>query len=369
MSAVTGHGQPRRTRSDGTYLIEASVARGLGFVLVANDAVFVGQAGGPAELCVAQGVGPGTTQASAALAREPDTLRAMLADRQVPVPETRTLRFSDGADAAVAAAGQLGYPVAVRPVWGIRRPDAPALAFPADDEESLRAALAALAAAFDTGDAEFERVRGRYLVEHVPARCETRALVVAGRCVAGVSRPATGAMARDGACRAIAPHRWLRQVVEHAADAVDGLDVATVTVAVDDPEQSVRRQPHAVTAIEPHPRLGLFDQADPGTGATLAHAILERYARQAGISVGSGRAEQDVELTIAGLDSGRDGELLAGAMPAHRVVATERRWDASGTQCTVAVRATPAALADLAAELMHGSVGELRPRFVAGMPR
>lgn len=353
---------------DAVWMHEAALARGLGFVLAANDALLVGPPHEPTALCLAQGVSAASGQGAAAVLREPDVLREFLAGGGIPVPASRTLRFAEGSAGLAKAAGTLGYPVTVRPVSGIRPPVAEQAAIPVQRADLLDDALAAFAVVAGVDDPEtFADRAGRYMVERRVACRELHALVHADTVAAAVLARTGQGHTDAGYLPVDTLHPQVSELLREAVRAVPELDIATVCLAIDDPASAPGSQPHAITRIEMHPRLAVYEQALPGSAAQLAAELLNGQAARASFTLTPPCQEVTAELLVAGAAvPERDRPQLAGYLELRQLDCTVE--ETRDSDLRVSVRATPGEVASVARDLMRGSLPELRPRHVEGVP-
>jgi cyanophycin synthetase len=179
-----------------------------------------------------------------------DLARTLLADAGVPVPAGRTVT---DADDAVAAAGELGFPVVVKPQSGYRRHDG--VRRPCLTADEVRTAYATA-----------REWRPAVIVEKAAPGGDYQLLVAGGKVIDAARRdePAdvTALVHAEVAARAV------------EAAAVIGLDIAGVDVVCANIAQPLEGQGGVVAGVRANPALGAHLKGKPADTNPVGEAIV-----------------------------------------------------------------------------------------------
>jgi hypothetical protein len=284
---VTSGSIPRqsgRESEDVVYLHAAAIARGLKCLVGPSGMLIVEPDSRDSSVCIAQGVAPTTSQATAALLNEQDVVRVLLSQRGIETPESHRHIISDGVVAAVAAAQSLGFPLVVRPAWTNQRASTPARSFFARDENELIQAVERLESAAGWRADRVRRPHARLLIERASS-AEIQALVVDGKVVAATRRSVRPARRRSWSRLDIESLRpRLTDTAVTSAAQIPDLPVATVYLATDEAaEEPEHAQRFAVIGIDPYPRLAVHERAATGSAVELAMILLEHALPEAAV--------------------------------------------------------------------------------------
>lgn len=351
---------------DTTYLHAAAAGHGFRCVVAANGTLVVTTNDGRRSACLAQGVLPTTSQATAALLGEQDLAREVLRRAGIPTPVTQAHGFKDGIANIVRAAQSLGYPMTVRPVWVTRRTPTSSRAIPVTNKKELTDAINALQTAAGRRAGRRALPHGRLMVERRPSEGELHALVIEDEILAAThesSAGETGFTYRIADVSTLSPD--LCDTIRATARAVPGLPMATVNLAVVDDLDSIGTRPHTVTALDIYPRLVVHERAAAEAGIHLAGMALN-YA-MTGQTAPAKRAKADVAVclqvsgvanaraSLEALNNGLGANELAGSLKVDMKHADRVHGDVSGA---------PAALARFVRSLVCGDIRSVRPLYV-----
>jgi len=282
--------------ADGTFLLEAALARGWDVELFPRQVMTCWDPSRPeVRRSFVHGIPDTSTLAGVTYAQDKRVVRALL--QRHGVTSTRGATFSfRGRNAAMRYAGRQGYPVTVRMAIddSIRTPPRIAtgpseLEAVLDDlrrirDDSLASASNLRRSAYSlTGLLEPEQAEDggrlfaaatRVLIERVPEVPRIHVLILGGEPIAAVEVPpgAGSSEPEDITTNLDTRHR---EAALRAAAAVPGLNVAHVVLLPQEPRRFPRKAPYLIHDVSERLGLDLFHRVAPGWASDLASRLLD----------------------------------------------------------------------------------------------
>lgn len=368
------HGRAR-VADDVSFLHEAALTNGIGCTLLTNRVLLVDDVGdGTDALCFAKGMSPSTSQAAAATTFEQDLTRHILRDQGVPVPEWATLLFTDiprrrlDASTAIASAtARIGFPLITRGAWGAPRATGANSRLAVRPDE-LHQAIEVLRKHARPKSVNPHHPRARFMVERFVADTEIQALVVQDEIIATTRRSWSSGTGSPDEFPAQYLHDDVRALILQAIKVIPDLRLATVRVVLNDPADSLARQPHAVTSLRVSPSLVDYEATASLSAVPLAWEILVRSKPDLETRRARLGSSDKVDLTIGGLSS--DVNVLAALDQyiQHAGVTAEVRPGGEDGELGVKTAAGSASVVALCDDLLAGKVGVLRPLYAKTDP-